>query len=106
MYLAASSNDVLSSAALGKQRVITAMRPGMQTPPLFMYSRRIKNNRKRPQKERTQNNRGRRKNDVIAGVPPTEYVQSCAEKRNCFAKQQPDVAGCGWLQPGRNFLST
>ena len=23
-----------------------------------------------------------------------------------FAKHQPGVAGCGWLQPGRNFLST
>ena len=33
-------------------------------------------------------------------------LQSCAEKRNCFAKQQPGVAGCGWLQLGRNFLST
>ena len=27
-------------------------------------------------------------------------IQSCAEKRNCFAKHQPGVAGCGWLQPG------
>ena len=25
---------------------------------------------------------------------------------DCFAKHQPGVAGCGWLQPGRNFLST
>ena len=33
-------------------------------------------------------------------------LQSCAVKRNCFAKHQPDVAGCGWLQQGRNFLST
>ena len=33
-------------------------------------------------------------------------VQSCAEKRDCFAKHLPGVAGCGWLQPGRNFLST
>ena len=23
-----------------------------------------------------------------------------------FVKHQPGVAGCGWLQPGRNFLST
>ena len=23
-----------------------------------------------------------------------------------FAKHQPGVADCGWLQPGRNFLST
>ena len=23
-----------------------------------------------------------------------------------FAKHQPGMAGCGWLQPGRNFLST
>ena len=23
-----------------------------------------------------------------------------------FAKHQPGVVGCGWLQPGRNFLST
>ena len=34
------------------------------------------------------------------------YVQTCAEKRDCFAKHQPGMAGCGWLQPGRNFLST
>ena len=34
------------------------------------------------------------------------YIQSCAEKRNCFAKHQPGVAGFGWMQPGRNFLST
>ena len=34
------------------------------------------------------------------------YVQSYAEKRDCFVKHQPVVAGCGWLQPGRNFLST
>ena len=34
------------------------------------------------------------------------YVQACAEKTNCFAKRQPGVAGCGWLQPCRNFLST
>ena len=33
-------------------------------------------------------------------------VQTCAEKKDCFAKQQPSVAGRGWLQPGRNFLST
>ena len=33
-------------------------------------------------------------------------VQSCAEKRDCFEKHQPGVASCGWLQPGRNFLST
>ena len=33
-------------------------------------------------------------------------VQTCAEKRDCFAKHQPGVAGYGWLQPGRNFLST
>ena len=36
----------------------------------------------------------------------TSYVQSRAEKRNSFAKQQPGMVGCGWLQPGRNFLST
>ena len=23
-----------------------------------------------------------------------------------LAKQQPGVAGCGWLQPGRNLFST
>ena len=34
------------------------------------------------------------------------HVQSCAEKRNCLAKHQPGVAGCGWLKPGRNLLST
>ena len=35
-----------------------------------------------------------------------ENVQTCAEKRDCFAKHQPGVAGCGWLQPGRKFLTT
>ena len=35
-----------------------------------------------------------------------QHIQSCAEKRDCFAKHQPGMAGCGWLQPGRNFLST
>ena len=30
-------------------------------------------------------------------------IQSCAEKKNCFGKQQPGVAGCGWLQ--RQILS-
>ena len=35
-----------------------------------------------------------------------QHIQSCAEKRDCFVKHQPGVAGCGWLQPGRNFLST
>ena len=34
------------------------------------------------------------------------FIQSCAEKRDCFAKHQPGVADYGWLQPGRNFLST
>ena len=34
------------------------------------------------------------------------HVQSCAEKKDCFAKDQPGVGGCGWLQLGRNFLST
>ena len=33
-------------------------------------------------------------------------IQSCAEIRDCFVKHQPCMAGCGWLQPGRNFLST
>ena len=33
-------------------------------------------------------------------------LQSCAEKRDCFVKHQPGMAGCGWLQAGRNFLST
>ena len=33
-------------------------------------------------------------------------VQTCAEKRYCFAEHQPSVARCGWLQPVRNFLST
>ena len=32
-------------------------------------------------------------------------IQCCAEKKDCFANHQPSVAGCGWLQPGRNFLS-
>ena len=31
-------------------------------------------------------------------------IQNCAEKRNCFSKHKPGVAGCGWLQQGRNFL--
>ena len=35
-----------------------------------------------------------------------DNVQTCAEKKGCFAKHQPGVAGCGWLQQGRNFLST
>ena len=33
-------------------------------------------------------------------------IQSCAEKRDCFAKHQPGMAGCGWLQLDRDFLST
>ena len=38
-------------------------------------------------------------------------IQASAEKRDCFAKHQPGIAGCGmagcgWLQLGRNFLST
>ena len=33
-------------------------------------------------------------------------VQACAEKWKSFAKHQPGAAGCGWLEPGRNFLST
>ena len=36
----------------------------------------------------------------------TLYLQTCAEKRGCFAKHQPCVAGRGWQQLGRNFLST
>ena len=35
-----------------------------------------------------------------------QCIQTCAEKKDCFTKHQPGVAGCGWLQPGRNFLST
>ena len=34
------------------------------------------------------------------------HIQSCAEKRDCFVKHQPGVAGSGWLQPSRSFLST
>ena len=33
-------------------------------------------------------------------------VQKYAEKKDSFAKHQPGMAGCGWLQPGGNFLST
>ena len=34
-------------------------------------------------------------------------LQRCAEKRDCFAKHQPGVAGCGrlWLAAGRQKLS-
>ena len=44
----------------------------------------------------------------VIKIPPiyVKIVQTCAEKRDCFAKHQPGVAGCGWVQPGRNFLST
>ena len=35
-----------------------------------------------------------------------KHIQTCAEKRHCFAKHLPGVAGCGWLQPGRNCLAT
>jgi len=41
-----------------------------------------------------------------AGMFLHNYVQSCAEKRDCFVKHQPGLAGYGWLQLGRNFLST
>ena len=34
-----------------------------------------------------------------------KHIQTCAEKRHCFAKHLPGVAGCGWLQPGRNCLN-
>ena len=34
------------------------------------------------------------------------YVQRGVNLFELFAKHQPGVAGCGWLQPGRNFLST
>ena len=36
----------------------------------------------------------------------TVDLTGLCRKRDCFAKHQPGVAGCGWLQPGRNFLST
>ena len=32
-------------------------------------------------------------------------ICACAEKRDCFAKHQPGMVGCGWLQAGRNFLN-
>ena len=35
-----------------------------------------------------------------------ELYRLVQKKRDCFAKHQSGVAGCGWLQPGRNFLST
>ena len=28
------------------------------------------------------------------------------KKMDCFAKHEPGMSGFGWLQPGRNFLST
>ena len=34
------------------------------------------------------------------------YIQRGVNLFELFAKHQPGVAGCGWLQPGRNFLST
>ena len=34
-----------------------------------------------------------------------QYVQRGVYLFELFAKHQPGVAGCGWLQPGRNFLS-
>ena len=36
----------------------------------------------------------------------THIYRLVQKKRDCFVKHQPGVAGCGWLQPGRNFLST
>ena len=38
--------------------------------------------------------------------PYKPTIQACAEKRDCFAKHQPGVAGCGWLKLGRDLLST
>ena len=35
-----------------------------------------------------------------------EFLQRGVNLFELFAKNQPGVAGCGWLQPGRNFLST
>ena len=69
------------------------------------------------EQERTLNVGGKRRGDTRGNEPlftvnqcfvmsDTTYVQTCAEKRDCFAKHQPGVAGCGWLQLGRNFLST
>ena len=37
---------------------------------------------------------------------PHVIIQACAEKKDCFAKPQPGVAGCGRLQPGRHFFAT
>ena len=34
------------------------------------------------------------------------HVQRGVNLFELFAKHQPGVAGCGWLQAGRNFLST
>ena len=42
----------------------------------------------------------------LDNVSYPQSVQTCAEKRDFFAKRQPGVAGCSWLQPDRNFLST
>ena len=33
------------------------------------------------------------------------YLQSCAEKSDCFVKHQPGVAGCGWLHAVGQKLS-
>ena len=34
------------------------------------------------------------------------HVQRGVNLFELFARHQPGVAGCGWLQPGGNFLST
>ena len=52
-------------------------------------------------------------NDLELDVGPHDQQEPCfkystdlCRKKDCFAKHQPGVAGCDWLQPGRNFLST
>ena len=37
---------------------------------------------------------------------PSLTLQRGVNLFELFAKHQPGVAGCGWLQPGRNLLST
>ena len=43
---------------------------------------------------------------IFCATYTTLYIHGCAEKKDCLAKHQSGMAGCGWLQPGRNFLST
>ena len=48
------------------------------------------------------------RSEIYLGSNPASasLVQRGVNLFELFAKHQPGVAGCGWLQPGRNFLST